>query len=171
MVRRRLPIKRHQPCILQHQAINAVSLKVPQSNHEDGCSPEVVRRQIFSPPHLLTPSPPLHRDLPPKLFMRSPPFSRLITPKEEERIVQVGVIELDRNVVHPWLDSLGEPLRVGGSFEDERARGEEPFEAGRPGVAVDLRIRMSLIVSNVEVQTRSTKHTHEENRCKVHSRP
>lgn len=42
-----------------------------------------------------------------------------IAAEEVERVEQVGEVVLDRDVVHPWRNSVGKPFRVDGGFEDD----------------------------------------------------
>ena len=68
------------------------------------------------------------------------PIRIRVAPEERQDVVQLGVGVRERDVVHPGLDAVREPLAVGGGFEEDGVgRAELAPEAGGPAVPVDLR--------------------------------
>lgn len=92
-------------------AYSKINLTNPQPIHKSAIpytpkqdqrknAPKQISSNILLPPKRLTPLPPLHRDLLGQIIVGAVPVE--VAPEEEERVVEVGEVVLDWDVVQPW---------------------------------------------------------------------
>lgn len=69
------------------------------------------------------------------------PVTVPISSKENQSVVKVCEVDLNRNVVNPRLNTICEPFRIDCCLEYERVGCYQTFETPRPPIAVNLDIQ------------------------------